>query len=121
MADMLADAAEWLAGQMPDYLGQTVTYRRGGASVSLAATKAPVRRQTDPTFGLLIPDECDWIIKASLLVLNSATVEPREITDTIEEANGKRWQVMPSEGEAAYRQSDPFGNAWRIHTKLVDD
>lgn len=120
MADMLADAAEWLAGQMTDNLSQTVTYRRGGLSVSLAATKAPVRRATDPTFGLLLPTECDWIIQASLIVLGGATVEPKEITDTIEEANGTIWQVMPNDSEAAYRQSDPFGNAWRIHTKLID-
>lgn len=97
----------------------TVTYRRGGYSVSLAATKCPVRSDADLQFGVLKIDECDWIIQASLLILNLVTVEPKDL-DTITESDGTKWQVMPLAGEQSYRPSDPFKTSYRIHTKKID-
>ena len=124
MANMLANSLGGALAQhsvtLGNNAGDTVTYRRGGYSVSLAATKCPVRSEADLQFGILRINECDWIIKASLLVLNSLTVEPQEVGDTITEADGTKWQVMPINGEQAYRPLDPYGTSWRIHTKRID-
>lgn len=119
MADMLADAATWMVDTMASVLAQTVTYRRGGLSVSLAATKCPVRSELDPQFGVLRMSDCDWIVKAASLVLGGATVEPQK-NDVIEEAGGQKWQVLPTETEQEFRPSDPYRTAWRIHTKRID-
>jgi hypothetical protein len=120
MADLLERGASWLAGRLANGVAQTVTYARGGLSVSLAATKCPVRSEADLQFGILRINECDWIIKASLLVLGAATVEPQESKDTITESDGTVWQVLPRDGEQAFRPLDPYKTAWRIHTKRIE-
>jgi hypothetical protein len=63
--------------------------------------------------------ECDWIVKASLLVLNAATVTPQK-NDQIEEADGTIWQVLPlGSSEQEFRPVDPYSTAYRVHTKRV--
>lgn len=119
MADLLQSGASWLVGQLADNASQTVTYRRGGLSVSLTATKCPVRSEIDQQFGVLRITQCDWIIKASLLILGGETVEPMEASDVIVESDGTEWQVLPIEGESHYRPLDPYRTAWRIHTKRM--
>jgi hypothetical protein len=120
MSDLMADAATFLADQMAGYLSQTVTYRRGGLYVSLAATKCPIRPESDG-----LTDEefepCDWIIRASLIVLGGEVVEPNATTDVIEEADGQQWQVLTQPNEKAYRPVDPFRTMFRIHTKRTQE
>lgn len=119
MADMLQTGAAWLAQQRTAHASQTVTYARGGRSVSLAATPAPVRRVDDSQFGILTITERDWLISASLLVLSGAVATPQK-NDTITESNGAVWQVLPIEGEPEARHSDPYGYTWRVHAKRID-
>lgn len=119
MADLLQTGATWLASQLASHAAQTVTYRRGSRSVSVAATKAPVRRLTDDQFGVLDIHECDWLIKAESLVLGGSTVEP-ERGDEITESSGAKWQVLPIDGEQQARPSDPFAKLWRIHAKRIE-
>lgn len=120
MANMLTGAVAQNAVALANNAGSTVTYRRGGYSVSIAATKCPVRSDADMQFGILRINECDWIIRASLLVLNSITEEPKEL-DTITESIGDKWQVLAIAGEQAFRPSDPYSTSWRIHTKRIAD
>jgi hypothetical protein len=124
MANMLANSLGGALAQhsvtLGNNAGDTVTYARGGLSVSLAATKCQVRSEADLQFGILRINECDWIIKASLLVLGAATVEPQESKDTITESDGTVWQVLPNTGEQAFRPLDPYKTAWRIHTKRIE-
>ena len=119
MADLLQTGAGWLIDQLAANVSQTVTYRRGGKTVSLAATKCPVRSEVDGEFGILRIGECDWIIKASSLVLNSVTVEPQR-NDVITESDGQQWHVLPIDGEQEFRPLDPHRQAYRIHTKRID-
>lgn len=118
MPDLMQRGASWLATKLVAGVSQTVTYRRGSLSVSLAATKCPVRSELDQTFGILKIGECDWIIKASLIVLGAVTVEP-ERNDEIEEADGQKWHVLPTTDEDTYRPLDPYRTAFRIHTKRI--
>lgn len=115
MPDMMADAATWFTNQLADNLSQTVTYRRGGLSVSLAATKCMVRAESTPE-GNIDFNPCDWLIKASAVILGGETVEPNK-NDVIEESDGQKWQVLPLAGEPEFRYSDQFRTCYRIHTK----
>lgn len=119
MADLLQSAASWMADQLSSHLSQTVTYRRGGQSVSLAATKCPVRSEIDTQFGVLRIGECDWIVKASLLVLSATTITPQK-NDVVEESDGTQWLVLPLIEQQEYQPSDPYGYSFRIHTKRIE-
>lgn len=119
MANMLVDGASFLSTQLSAYASQTVTYSRGGYSVSIAATKCPVQPESDQEINEEIRN-CDWIVKASLLVLNGVAVEPGE-KDVITEVDGQRWRVLALPNEHAFRQLDQFGYAFRIHTKRTDE
>jgi hypothetical protein len=118
MANLLATGAAWLAGKLASHAAQTVTYRRGGRSVSIAATKGRTASPTDSQFGILDINECDWIITASLIVLGGSVVQPQR-DDEIIEADGQRWHVLPTEGEQVFRPADPQGTLLRIHTKRI--
>lgn len=120
MADMMADAASWLVGELADNLSQTVTYWRGGKSISsVKATKGSPVTEIDTQYGILRVIGTQWVIKADLLVYLGSTWEPRK-NDVIEESNGARWLVLQDNGEQEARHSDPFGYSWRIHTKRVE-
>lgn len=116
----MADAATFLADQMAGYLSQTVTYRRGGLTVSIAATKCPIRAEQDQATQEEF-EPCDWIIKASLIVLGGETVEPNGTTDEIVESDGQEWQVLQDGNQPAYRPVDPFRRMFRIHTKRIKE
>ena len=122
MANMLSDAAQWLADQQTDHLSQTVTYRRGGSggdSVSLDATPGAILNGIDPTFGILRVNERDWWIKAELLILDSETVAPQK-NDEIVEADGTVWLVLPTDFEQEAKLLYG-GYSYRIHTKRIKE
>lgn len=118
MADMIQDAAEWLADEQADHLSRSITYRRGGTTTAttIAAVRCPLKNGLDKQFGILRVNERDWIIKASLLVLNGATVEPQK-NDEIIDTDDSVWLVLPTELEPEARLLT--GDAYRIHTKRI--
>lgn len=116
MSDLMADAASMVADQLSENFAQTVTYRRGSLSVSLAATPGSSQSVNDRQYGVLEVEERDWLIKKSLLILGGEVVGP-EKNDTIEEADGTIWQVLPTDLEPEKRSSDRHGYLWRIHSK----
>ena len=118
MSDLMADAATFFADQAAAYLSQTVTYRRGGLTVSLAATKCPIRSETDGQYNEDF-EPCDWLITASLIVLGGVTIEPEATIDVIEEAGGQQWEVLQLPNEPHFRPLDPFRTMFRIHTKRI--
>lgn len=115
MPDLMQDAASFLADELADNLSQAVTYKRGSQTVSLAATKCPVRPASDPQVNQDFSD-CDWIVKASLLTLG----EPQP-TDVIEESDGQQWEALDLATEPCFRPLDPFNTAYRIHTKRIKE
>lgn len=119
MSNLLRTGASWLAGRLSDAAADTVTYRRGSRSVSLAATKGSPQSELDTQFGVLQIVGTPWFIKASLLVLGGETVTPQK-NDEIEESNGAKWQVLSTISEQEARESDPFGYSWRIDTKRTE-
>jgi len=119
VANLLKTGSAWLAGKLASHAAETVTYRRGGASVSLVAVKTTVRRLQDQDYGILDITECDWLIRATSLVLSGATATPQR-DDVIEQSGGQRWHVLPADAEPCARPSDQFGYTWRIHTKRIE-
>lgn len=120
MADMLQDAAEWFIGELADNLSQSVTYLRGSKQIAgLAATKGAPRKELDTQYGILKIVGTDWIVKADLLAYLGTPWTPQK-NDVIEESSGARWQVLQDNGEQEAGPSDPYGYAWRIHTKRIE-
>ena len=123
MADLLQVGSDWLADQMKSHAGRSVTYRRGGDSVTVTATIGRTEFELDDEFGVLRKIESrDFLISAADLVLNSVTVLP-ERGDEIDETQGSvtyTYEVMAPGKEPHYRFSDPYRRTLRIHTKQTD-
>lgn len=112
MANMLGDAATWMAGQMQDHLATAVTYRRGGTTLSISATRGASGRQVDANTGDMSWHDQDWLIPASVLTLG----EP-ERGDRIE-VGGEVYRVLPpDESQECWRWSDHHQTIYRIHTE----
>jgi hypothetical protein len=120
MADMMQSGASFLADQLSEHASQTVTYRRGGQTVSIAATKCPIRSESDGQYNLDF-EPCDWIVKAESLVLGSVDVEPQPVTDVIQESDGQKWEVLDLQNEPCFRPLDPYRTMFRIHTKRIKE
>lgn len=123
MADLLQIGSDWLADQMKAHVGRSVTYRRGGDSVTVTATIGRTEFELDDEFGVLQKFESrDFLIPAADLVLNSVTVLP-ERGDEIDETQGGTtytYEVMAPGKEPHFRFSDPYRRTLRIHTKQTD-
>ena len=115
MANMLADAATWLAGQQQAHLATTVTYRRGGSSLSsIAMTRGASGRQVDQLTGILSWFDQDWLVPASVL-----TIGPPVAGDKIEVGTAI-YEVLPPDGEDCWRWSDQHETIYRIHSKRIE-
>lgn len=111
-----------LAEQLAAHVSRSVTYRRGSRTVTLLATvgRSMVSIQEDGNLRREYTDR-DYLIDAALLILNGMAVEPRvgdRIIDTNDEATHV-YEVLASDGETAWRWSDPFRIKYRVHTKRV--
>lgn len=118
MTNLLRTGAAYLAATMKASVSDTITYRRGGASVSLSATRGRTEFQAVNGDGTVIEVvSADWIVDPDDLILNGAETLPRKgdtITDDV-----ATYQVMPPQGsDKAYRQ-DATKQRLRIHTKQV--
>ena len=115
---MLSDATKWLHDQAHNHLADTVTYRRGELEVSLAATVGRSEFEIERETGVIVSFESrDYIFRVSDLVLGGETVEPLA-GDCIVEA-GRIYEVMAPGDRPAWRWSDPFHTAFRVHTKHI--
>lgn len=125
MTNLLARGVDWLGTQRKTHMSDTVTYRRGAASVQLAATIGSTEFEQDDRAGLTTREQVrDYLIAAADLVLAGATVLPAR-GDRIEEIDAAGtthfYEVLPlGGGKQHYRFSDPHRVTLRIHTKLID-
>ena len=120
MANLLSDAEAWLAGQLQTHVATTVTYRRGGAAVSLAATKGRTEfEQIDENGFAQRILSIDFLLPAADLILSGAVTLPAR-GDTIEETIGSAThthEVLPIGTEPCYRLTGANRKQLRIHTK----
>ena len=100
--------------------GESMTYHRGGAAVSI--TIIPARGELAPaTFESITAEEemQDFLVRQTCLVLDSETVEP-EPGDQIDWPGVGTFEVhRPGGSEPAARPEGSHHFFWRIHTIQV--
>ena len=122
MADLLANAATWLAQQRTKHLTQQVVYRRETHNVTVTATIGKTEFEVDDEFGVVQRIESrDFLILASDLILDENVTLP-ERGDIIEEQAGTQtlqYDVTAPGNEPCWRYSDLYRQTLRIHAKLM--
>lgn len=100
--------------------GVTVTYARGSATVTLAATVGKTGQNQDiaPEGGVVIRTGVrDYIISAASLILSGSLTAPQR-GDKITEGSSI-YEVMPL-GEDCFRYCDSGRTQLRIHTHQIE-
>lgn len=125
MSNLLQDSAAWLAGQMKNSAGRTVTYRRSdGLTAALTGWPAKLDYEIDDEQG--IPRKVtldDWSFEAADLVFAGETeqFEPRAGDRFTETLSGYdvTYEVMPLPKRPIAEWPDTAGVMRLVHTKLV--
>ncbi|MFQ5733006.1 MAG: hypothetical protein ACE5KM_13780 [Planctomycetaceae bacterium] len=122
MADLLKIGSDWLAGQLKDAAGQSVTYHRGGDQVSVTATVGQQRRDINSDFDQrLEAKRKDFVIDAADLIFSSVVITPAR-GDRIKQVDGSTtyvYEVRSDGDDPAWRWSDRYFKRRRIHTLFI--
>lgn len=119
--DLLGIGTRWLHATLPKVAAGDVVYEIPGVGkVTVAATRASRTHTSDGSTGITISIKSpDWIITKSLLVINGTAVTPKY--GHLIKVDGQVYEVTKiGDGEPAARDSDRYGQAWRIHTQQID-
>lgn len=123
MTNLLGWGAEWLAAQRTEHLSRPVTYQRGADTAEVSATIGRTVFELDNGFGLEKVETRDYLVPVEQLVLAGQPTLPAR-GDRILESDGTQtfvYEVMsPARDKPPWRYSDPFRQAFRIHTKHID-
>lgn len=126
MADLLENAAGWLAGQRAQFLSRPILYSRPSTgsgqvaadSVTVQATIGKTLFEVDDGTGVFETFESrDYLVTAAALVLGGVAVKPKGGDRIMDGA--VVYEVMAPAKEDVYRSCDPYGTTLRIHTKQV--
>lgn len=119
MTDILQTAVASLAATIKSDAAGSITYTRGGQSVTLSATIGQTEFNEQDTEGFITRVESqDFIVTAEDLVLDSTQTLPRKgdvITRVDPDGATRTYDVLPVDGEKCYRLTR--GVLLRIHTK----
>lgn len=124
MADRFVSAAEVLQSRLAQHASRTVTYHRGGRSVSLSASVGQTRVEETDEAGVLTEFESrDYLFAAADLVLAGQPITP-EPGDVIRETSPggttvSEYVVRPAGVDPAWHYSDRSRVRIRVRTKLV--
>ena len=122
MSNLLERGAAWLASKLTTHATQTVTYRRGTASVEVLAVIGKTEFGEGDTQDAVVTHRMrDYLILTTDLVIAGQAILP-EIGDRIEEvSNGNKYvqEVLATPSGEVYRYSDSFRIQLRIHTKEI--
>ncbi len=123
MTTLLQRGATWLAGELKTAAGRTVTYQRGGQSVSLVGTPQKLDYAVDDNDG--IPRAVtfyDWTFTASELLFNeSEVIETRpgdQITETLA-GYDITYEAMPPTARPVAEWMDSSNVMRIVHSKIV--
>lgn len=118
--DLLGLGQKWLHSTLPKVAAGDVVYEIPGVgTVTVAAVRAQRTHQVNTALGVTINLKSpDWIITKALLVVDHVVVSPE--SGHLIHADGQTYEVcMIGDGEPAARDSDRYGQAWRIHSQHV--
>jgi len=119
MSDQLSRAADWLNSQRKAHLATTVTYRRGGLSVQLSATRGQTVFRLADGYGATVRTvQRDYLVAVADLILDGTITLPLRGDQIIDDT--EVYEVMgPGSNEPDWRFTDPDRSALRIHVKHV--
>lgn len=121
--NLIQDAATWLAGQLKEAGGVTVSYRRGSGSVSLTATASMHRYEVVDSegFGIMALSR-DYIVTAEDLLISSEEITPRSGDRIVETIRGTEmtFEVMAIGQLKEWEPVDTDGTMILIHTKKIN-
>lgn len=115
---LLSDGTTWLATQLADSAGQTVSIRRGQRQAAGITAVQTADDQLAKSIGPVQTD-CEtttWLIDKTAYAFGGTASEPQpgdEITTT-----GETWEVMPIDA-AGHVSVWGSGEAWSINCKRV--
>lgn len=119
MTDLLQTGIAWLDAQRKASLSRSVTYKRGGDSLSIAATLGTSEEEVYDQAGTSTKARrVDYFVTASDLILDGYLVKP-EPGDRIVDGT-KTYEVMAL-ADGRHYVVLPGGVTLRIHVKLVDE
>lgn len=112
---LLADCETWLFGQLEDHAGETVTYHRGTAKITVtgAVRENDEITETEPIRNNRVAElhRLDWVIELAQLASLTGTPD-----DWIEDAAGAHWTVQRVVGDQAWDYADPSRTHAIVHT-----
>ena len=121
MPDLMARAAEFIAGKLAASVSRPVTYVRGNDSVALDATVGRSSFDVDDGHGVMRFETRDYIVRMDALVLGGVATLPRR-GDRFTEASTAgdvAYEVVAVAGSPEWRPCDSSRVLIRIHTKLA--
>ena len=119
MADLLADGAAWLAGQLKAAAARPVIFVRGNSAIEVSATVGMSSFQAADQNGVLEQFESrDFIIDVADLPFG----EPQRGDKVVETIDGIAitYDVSTPRGMPLWRYGDAFRRTARIHTVQSD-
>lgn len=118
MANLLKQGQALIAATLKSHGSETVTYRRGANSVSIAASVGRPDMTLGPEFGggHLRMNTKEFVITAADLVINGVAVSPAtgDMIDVAEGEATNRYRVGPDGGLPEFENADAFGIMLRI-------
>lgn len=119
MADMLADGAAWLAGQLKSAAGRSVTFIRAGQSATVIATVGNSVFESQSESGVIERFEArHFIISADDLPFG----EPRRGDVIRDDLAGTvvEYELVTPRGVPLWQYADAFRASVKIHTTQAD-
>jgi len=114
MANVMTTAATRFAAILQSHAATTITYVRGGTSLSISATRGATGRQVDQLTGVISWFDQDWLIPASVLTTGAPRRGDKIVVGTA------TYEVLPPDGEDCWRWSDQHETIYRVHTKRIE-
>jgi hypothetical protein len=122
VADLMRDAAVWLADKLNRNAAESVVYSRGASSVTVKATVGEQPLRLTDEYGVRIEfGNVDFCIDAAAIDFGDGPTEPAP-GDQIRRTAGNVvpvYEVMAPQGEPVWRPADSYGIKLRIHSKQV--
>lgn len=123
MTNVLQDAAAWLAGQLKEKAGRTVTYSRNEfRSNPITGWVAKKEYESVGSDGLqTLVTSFDWTFEATDIVVNGSQITPRPGDIITEIINGTTiiYEVLPIENRPATEWQDDAGVMVIARTRKV--
>lgn len=122
MGDLFADGESLIADMSAEHLSEPIVYARGSASFTTNATIGSRTFERDNADGSVVTFQTrDFIFKAGDFDLDEDDPNdeiPKE-GDTITDANGSVYRVLPEAGSDFWKYTDPARTSIRVSTKRV--